>query len=398
MRSDTATNAEELPYNMTESVVYLDNHATTRLDPRVLEQILPYFCEEYGNPASLGHCFGRRAAEAVERARQQIADCLEADPREVCLTSGATEANNLAIRGVLQAAGPGSGLVTVAAEHPAVLDTAARMKRQGHEVIVLPVDNFGRCQTARLATALTPRTVLVSVMLASNEVGTINDLEEIGGLCRERNILLHTDAVQAVGRISVNFRALPVDLLSLSAHKLYGPKGVGALLIRRDRQRIRLTPQIDGGGHERGLRSGTLPVPQIVGFGAACALATREQHAEAARIAQLRDQLQERLQSTLDGVSVNGHPTARLPGNLNLSFAGVDGDALLAGLRRIAVSSGSACTTAHPEPSHVLRAMGVRDDLAAASLRFGLGRFNTADDIETAADEVAEVVNRLRGN
>ncbi|MCA9114095.1 MAG: cysteine desulfurase [Planctomycetaceae bacterium] len=382
---------------MAEQPVYLDNHATTRVDPRVLQEMLPYFCEEYGNPASISHSYGTRAAEAVEQARQQVADCVGASPREVIFTSGATEASNLALRGVLQAAGAGAGLVTDAAEHRAVLDPARKLKRQGFHLTVLPVDATGRLDPAQVATAITSETTLVSVILASNEVGTLNDLAAIGAICRERGVLLHTDAVQAVGTVPIDFRSLPVDLLSLSAHKFYGPKGTGALIVRRDRGRIRLVSQIDGGGHEQQLRSGTLAVPLIVGFGAACQLVQAEREADAARLGSLRDDLWRRLQQELDGLWLNGHPEYRLPGNLNVSFEGVDGDALLAGLKRIAVSSGSACTSHNPEPSHVLRAMGRSDTLTRASLRFGIGRFNTPAEIELAAAEVVETVRRLRG-
>jgi cysteine desulfurase len=374
----------------------MDNHATTRVDPRVLEAMLPFFGEYYGNAASVNHAFGWEAAEAVATARKQIAEVLNVDSRTLIFTSGATEANNLAIKGVLHSAGPGRHLVVGAAEHRSVLDAASRLKRGGYEVTVVPVDEDGMVEPARVAAAIQPQTVLVSVMLANNEVGTINPIAEIGRLCRERGVLLHTDAVQALGRVPMDPASLPVDLASFSAHKLYGPKGVGALYVRRGAPRIPLEPLLDGGGHERHLRSGTLPVPLIVGFGRACQIAGEALPDESARIAALRDRLWEGLQRAITRLVLNGHPERRLPGNLNVSFEGVDGEALMTGLKQIAVSSGSACTTADPEPSHVLRAMGRSDALTRASLRFGLGRFNTAEEVDMAVAEVASVVDRLR--
>ena len=376
--------------------VYLDHHATTPVDPRVLEAMLPFFGECYGNAASLNHAFGWEAAEAVKTARRQIADVLYVDARTLIFTSGATEANNLALKGVLHSAGSGKHLIVSAAEHRSVLDPAARLKRGGWEVTVLPEDEYGMVEPERVADAIQPNTVLVSVMLANNEVGTINPIAEIGRVCRERGVLLHTDAVQALGRVPVDLGSLPVDLASFSAHKLYGPKGVGALYVRRGEPRIHLEPLFDGGGHERHLRSGTLPVPLIVGFGAACEITGDALSEEHARIAALRDGLWEGLRRALDGVVLNGHPERRLPGNLNVSFERVDGEALMTGLKEIAVSSGSACTTADPEPSHVLRAMGRSDALTRASLRFGLGRFNTAEEVDLAVADVARVVSRLR--
>ena len=384
---------------MPDVPIYLDNHATTRVDPRVLDAMLPFFSERYGNAASINHAWGWDAAEAVETAREQLASFICVPPKSIVFTSGATEANNLALKGVLRA-GPQTSapphLITTAAEHRSVLDSADRLQRSGFQVTVLPVDEFGRVSPEQVAEAIQPQTVLVSVILANNEVGTLNRVPEVGRICRERGVLFHVDAVQALGRIDLDLHTLPVDLASFSAHKLYGPKGVGALYVRRGGRRIRLEPLLDGGGHERHLRSGTLPVPLIVGFGAACELAAASLNEEAVRIRALRDQLWQRLQTQLKGLTLNGHPTERLPGNLNVSFDGVDGEALMTGLRRIAVSSGSACTTADPEPSHVLRAMGRSDALTRASLRFGLGRFNTAEDVDIAVAEVAEVVKRLR--
>ncbi|HUG93133.1 MAG TPA: cysteine desulfurase family protein [Planctomycetaceae bacterium] len=376
--------------------VYLDNHATTRVDPRVLEAMLPFFAERYGNAASVNHAWGWDAAEAVEAARAQLASLMNVPPNGIVFTSGATEANNLALKGVLAAARRPAHLITTAAEHRSVLDPSDRLKRAGFDVTVLPVDEFARADPAQVADAIRPETVLVSVILANNEVGTINPLEEIGRVCRERSVLLHVDAVQALGKLPLDFGTLPVDLASVTAHKLHGPKGVGALYVRRGGRRIRLEPLLDGGGHERHLRSGTLPVPLVVGFGAACELAGQCLREEASRVGELRDRLWSGLCSALDGLVLNGHPADRLPGNLNVSFEGVDGEALMTGLTRIAVSSGSACTTADPEPSHVLRAMGRGDFLTRASLRFGLGRFNTSADVETAVEEVAAVVRRLR--
>jgi cysteine desulfurase len=378
-----------------DAPIYLDNHATTRTDPRVLAAMLPFFTEFYGNAASRTHAFGWQADEAVERGRAQVAELIHADAKEIVCTSGATESNNLALKG---AAGmyrrQGTHLITVQTEHRSVLDPCRRLQREGFEVTFLPVDSFGQISPAQVAEAITPRTILVSVMLANNEVGTLQPLAAIGKLCKERQVLLHTDATQAVGKIPVDVSALQVDLLSLSAHKMYGPKGIGALYVRRRDPHVRLEPLLDGGGHERGMRSGTLPVPLIVGLGAACALAQPAPSAEAICIGALRDRLQQGLTEALDECYLNGHPEERLPGNLNLSFAHVQGEALLMALKTLAVSSGSACTSASVEPSYVLRAMGVADDLAHSSIRFGLGRFNTADEIEYA---IAETVRAVRG-
>jgi cysteine desulfurase len=377
--------------------IYLDNHATTRTDPRVLEAMLPYFTDHYGNAASV-HPFGQDAAGAVDEARGHVANLIGAEPREIVFTSGATESDNLAIKGVAHLyRRQGNHVVTVQTEHRAVLDPCRRLQRDGFRVTFLPVDEFGRVSPAQVAEALTPETILVSVMLANNEVGTLQPLASLGRLCKERRVLLHTDATQAVGKVPVDVNVLGVDLLSLSAHKLYGPKGVGALYVRRRDPHVRLEPQMDGGGHERGLRSGTLPVPLVVGFGAACALAGETMADEAGRVRALRDRLHAGLRAALPDCRLNGHPDERLPNNLNLSFPHVHGEALLMALNRtVAVSSGSACTSASVEPSYVLRAMGVPDELAHASIRFGLGRFNTAEEIDYVIDEVPRVVRHLR--
>jgi cysteine desulfurase len=376
--------------------IYLDHHATTPVDPRVLDAMLPYFREKFGNAASVNHPFGWEAAKAVDTAREQIASLLRTESRCLIFTSGATEANNLAIKGVLQAAPPGSHVVTTAAEHRSVLDPVRRLARRGTAVTIVDVDSFGRINCETIAKAIRPNTVLVSTIWANNEVGSLNPIRELSELCRDRGVLFHTDAVQAVGKIEIDLAESPIDLLSASAHKLYGPKGVGVLFVRRGPKPIPIEPLLDGGGHEQRLRSGTLAVPLIVGFGAACRIAGEEMSAESTRLAQLRDRLWGGLRDVIDGVLLNGHPTERLPGNLNVSFERVDGEALMTGLSGIAVSSGSACTSADPEPSHVLRAMGRSDALTRASLRFGLGRTTTAPEIDTAIYAVVAAVRRLR--
>jgi cysteine desulfurase len=383
---------------MLHKPVYLDNHATTRTDPRVVQAMLPYFTEHYGNAASTSHRFGWEAAEAVDRAREQIATALGASPREIIFTSGATESNNLAIKGVaLAAQRRGKHLITAASEHKAVLDPVKRLGREGWEVTVVPCDGHGRIWPEEIERAFTDRTVLVSVMAASNEVGTLNPIEKIGHLCHERGAVFHTDAAQAVGKVPLDVASGAIDLLSISGHKVYAPKGIGVLYVRRSDPPIRLTALSDGGGHERGLRSGTLPVPLIVGLGLALEIAMREQAEEAARLSKLRDRLFEGIQGRVSDVRLNGHPVDRLPGNLNLSFEGVDGEALMMAMRDVAVSSGSACSAANPEPSHVLLAMGLSEDMARASLRFGLGRFTTPEEVDFAAQEVGGAVERLRG-
>lgn len=390
---------------MASPVIYLDHHATTPCDARVVDAMLPYFSQWYGNAASIGHQFGREAQTAVDAARSHVASLIGADPRETVFTSGATEANNLALKGLVSPLLRGTDrprphVITSAAEHRAVLDPVRRLERCGADVTVLPVDTYGRVSPEQVAEAVTPQTVIVSIMLANNEIGTLNPVAEIAAAVRRVNAraVIHCDAVQAAGRIPIDWTAIDVDLLSLSAHKMYGPKGVGALLVRRGRRRIPLEPLLDGGGHENHLRSGTLPVPLIVGFGEACRIARNEISTETDRLRTLRDRLWEHLSENLDGLTRNGHPTQSLPGNLNVSFAGVDGDALLNAMTDIAVSSGSACTSADPEPSHVLRAIGRNDQLTRASLRFGIGRFNTADEIDVAAGFVIAQVNRLRSS
>ena len=377
--------------------IYLDHHATTPVDPRVLDAMLPYFTEKFGNAASISHRFGWDAGEAVDRAREQVASSLGADAREIVFTSGATEANNLAIKGVAAAhARKGKHLVCSAVDHKAVLDPMRRLAREGFELTVVPCDETGFVNPGAVAEAIRPDTILVSVIAANNEVGTINPIADIGRVCKDRGVLFHTDAVQAVGKIPVDVGAWNVDLLSLSAHKVYGPKGIGALYVRRRDPQVRLLPLFDGGGHERGMRSGTLAVPLIVGLGEALAIAGRELHEESARLAALRDHLHAGIAERVPEIRLNGHPTFRLPGNLNLSFAYVDGEALMMAMRDVAVSSGAACTSADPEPSHVLMALGLDDDTARASLRFGLGRFTTLEEIDFAVTTVAEAVSRLR--
>jgi cysteine desulfurase len=377
--------------------VYLDNHATTRTDPRVVEAMIPYFTELYGNSASVSHRFGWAAAEAVERAREQVARAIGAETREIVFTSGATESNNLAVKGAARASRRrGNHLVTCVAEHKAILDPIKRLAREGWETTIVPCDEYGRISAQSVAAALTDRTVLVSIMAANNEVGTINPIAEIGRLCHERGVLFHTDAAQAIGKIPLDVNSAGIDLLSLSAHKIYGPKGIGALYVRRHDPQVRLEPLVDGGGHERGLRSGTVAVPLVVGLGLAIETAVRECPDESIRILELRERLHEGIARRVPAIRLNGPPDERLPGNLNLSFADVDGEALMMAMRDVAVSSGSACSAASPEPSHVLLAMGLDEDSARASLRFGLGRFTTAEEIDFAIEAVAAAVARLR--
>jgi cysteine desulfurase len=379
--------------------IYMDHNATTPVDARVLEAMLPYFTEEFGNAASKSHGFGWRAQEAVEAARGEVARLIGASGREIVWTSGATESDNLAVKGAARfhaAAGKGRHLVTCRTEHKAVLDSAKALERAGFEVTLLDVEPDGRLDPARVRAALRPDTILVSVMHANNETGVVHPIAEVGAICHEAGVLFHCDAAQSVGKIPVDVEALGVDLLSLSAHKVYGPKGIGALWVRRRPARARLLAEIDGGGHERGLRSGTLNVPGIVGFGKAAELARVEGPAEAARLAPLRDRLEAGLTAGLGGVTVNGSREHRLPGTLNVSFDGVEGEALMMAVRDVAVSAGSACTSAALEPSYVLRAMGVSDVLAHASLRFGLGRSTTADEVDHAARRFVEKVEHLR--
>jgi len=376
--------------------IYMDCHSTTPVDPRVLDAMLPYFKGEFGNASSKSHSFGWRAEEAVEAARAQVAALIGATPRELVWTSGATESNNLAIKGVARFyQQKGRHLVTVATEHKAVLDSMHALERDGWTVTVLPVAGDGRIDPAAVKAALRPDTTLVSVMHANNETGVIQPIEEIGAITRAAGVPFHCDAVQSAGKIPFDVERAQVDLASLSAHKLYGPKGVGALYVRR-KPRVRLVAQMDGGGHERGFRSGTLNVPGIVGFGEACQLAGTEREAEAARVLALRERLRHGLEAGLDLVTLNGSLQHRLPGNLNLSFAYVEGEALMMAIKDVAVSSGSACTSASLEPSYVLRAMGVADDLAHSSIRFGLGRFTTAEEVDFVVGLVIAKVKKLR--
>ena len=377
--------------------IYLDNHATTPVDPRVLDAMLPYFKEVFGNAASRNHSFGWEAEEAVEKGRKQIASLIGATAKEIVFTSGATESNNLAIKGVAQMyAERGNHIITAASEHKAVLDTCKHLEKDGCRVTYLPLKADGLIDLDMLKESFTDKTILVSIMYANNEIGVVQPIREIGKMCKERGILFHTDAVQAAGKIPVNVIADNIDLASFSAHKMYGPKGVGALYVRRKSPRVQLTAQMDGGGHERGMRSGTLNIPGIVGFGEAAAIAQREMAEESAKLQALRDRLRDRLMSELDEVFINGSWEHRLPHNLNISFAYVEGESLLMGINDIAVSSGSACTSATLEPSYVLKALGMGDDLAHSSIRFGIGRFNTQEEVDYVAARVIEVVQKLR--
>jgi len=375
--------------------IYLDNHATTPLDPRVLEAMLPYLSERYGNAASRSHSFGWEAAKAVDQARDSVASLLGAAPGEIIFTSGATESDNLAIKGIAEACRErGRHIITAVTEHKAVLDCCKHLELLGFEVTYLAVQSDGLINMDELRRALRADTILVSLMAANNETGVLQSVDEIGAICREREIAFHTDAAQAAGKIPLNVRKRNIDLLSVSAHKLYGPKGVGVLYVRKN-PALQLTAQMDGGGHEHGLRSGTLNVPGIVGLGKACELAQKEMPEESCRIAGLRNRLNEKL-SKLAGVRVNGSMEHRLPGNLNVSFEGINGEDLLTAIDDVAVSSGAACTSAHIEPSYVLKALGVSDELAQASIRFGIGRFNTQPEIDYVADRVTDAVTQLR--
>ena len=381
-----------------QTPVYLDHHATTPVDPRVLEAMLPYFGPKFGNAASRSHRFGWEAEKAVERARQQVASLIGAEAREIVFTSGATESNNLALKGMMEAAANrGNHVVTMETEHRAVLDPIAHLGRQGAATTILQPQPDGRLDLEQLRAAIRPETVVVSVMYANNEIGVVQPVREIGAVCRERGVVLHCDAAQAVGKDNFQVEDQNIDFMSFTAHKLYGPKGIGALYIRR-RSQVRLTAQMDGGGHEFGYRSGTLNVPAIVGFGAACAICAEESEAEARRIRTLRDTLLEKLQRELDGVAVNGSIEHRLAGNLNVTFADVDASALLMSLPDIAVSTGSACSSAVPAPSHVLLALGLSPEAARGSVRLGLGRFNTEEEIDFAAGRIIEAVRKLRSS
>ena len=377
--------------------IYMDNNSTTRTDPRVVEAMLPYFTEQFGNAASRSHAFGWEAEAAVEEARDQIAGLIGATGKEVIFTSGATEATNLALKGAAAMyRKKGNHLITQATEHKATLDTCKRLERDGYQVTYLPVDKHGQVHAEQVREALTDRTILVSIMAANNEIGTLHPIRDIGRLCKEKGVLFHTDAVQAAGKVPLDVNDVGADLVSLSAHKMYGPKGIGCLYVRKKDPRVRLEPQIDGGGHERGMRSGTLPVPLIVGFGAAADLARREMAEESKRTFALRERLRKGIMDKLPETYLNGHPDERLPGNANISFAYVEGEGLMMGIKDVAVSSGSACTSASLEPSYVLRALGVGDELAHSSIRFGIGRFNTEEEVDFVADLVVREVSRLR--
>jgi len=382
---------------MVKLPIYMDNHATSPMDPRVFDAMRPYFLEQFGNAASRNHSFGWQAEEAVERARKQIAELIGANPKEIVFTSGATESNNLALKGVAEMyAERGNHIITAATEHKAVLDTCKRLEKEGLRVTYLPVQQNGIVDLDMLRGAITDKTILISIMYANNEIGVLQPIAEIGKIAKEKGILFHTDATQAVGKVPVNVIKDNVDLMSLSGHKMYGPKGVGGLYVRRRNPRVQLTAQMDGGGHERGMRSGTLNVPGIVGLGEACALCQKEMAEEARRLGYLRDKLKDRLLAQLDEVYINGTMEHRLPNNLNISFAYVEGESLLMGINDVAVSSGSACTSATLEPSYVLKALGAGDDLAHSSIRFGLGRFNTEEEVDYVAEKVVDVVKKLR--
>ena len=383
---------------MLKKPVYMDNHATTRVDSRVLDAMLPYFTEKYGNAASRNHSFGWEAEEAVDHSRNQIAALIGAKSKEIIFTSGATESDNLAIKGVVEFyKDKGNHIVTCVTEHKAVLDSCRALERAGKATVTyLPVDKYGMVDPDAVRRAITDKTVLITIMWANNEIGTIHPIAEIGRIAKEKGVIFHCDAVQAIGKVPVDVEKAGIDLASISAHKIYGPKGVGALYVRSKGPRVRLTPQMDGGGHERGMRSGTLNVTGIVGLGAACEIAGKEMPEEARRLIELRSQLQAGLFERLDEIYVNGHPTERLPGNLNVSFAYVEGESLLMGINDIAVSSGSACTSATLEPSYVIRALGIDDELAHSSIRFGLGRFNTLEEVDYVTERVSKEVKRLR--
>ncbi len=380
-----------------ELPIYLDYAATCPMDPRVVDKMLPYFTQTYGNAASRTHAFGWAAEEAVENARKELAITIHADAKEIVWTSGATESDNLAIKGVAEYLhGQGNHIVTVVTEHKAVLDTCKHLERNGFEVSYLPVDDEGLVRPEQVEQAITPKTILVSVMFANNETGIVQPIADIGRICRERKVLFHTDAVQAFGKIPIDVDAMNIDLMSLSAHKIYGPKGMGGLYVRRRKPRVRIAPQVHGGGHERGNRSGTLNVPGIVGFGEAVRIARETMASESARILELREYLRKRLESEIPDVRVNGSLDHHLPGTLNVSFAYVEGESLLMGLKDVAVSSGSACTSASLEPSYVLRAMGLDDELAHSSLRISIGRFTTREQLDFVADQLKTQVARLR--
>ena len=377
--------------------IYMDYHATTPLDPRVLDAMLPYFKDKFGNAASRNHSFGWAAEEAVENARAQVAGLIGATPKEIVFSSGATESDNLMIKGAAEAnRSKGNHIITQVTEHKAVLDTCKRLESQGYEVTYLPVRHDGCVNASDVRSVITPKTILITVMYANNEIGVIQPIGEIGKIAKECGVLFAVDGAQAAGKIPIDVQADNVDLLSLTAHKMYGPKGVGALYVRRRNPRVQIGAIIDGGGHERGMRSGTLNVPGIVGLGKACEIAQREMAEESRRVSGFRDRLKSGLEAKLEGVQINGSLEHRLPSNLNMSFSYVDGESLLMGINDVAVSSGSACTSATPEPSYVLKAIGVDEDLAHSSIRFGLGRFSTQEEVDYVTDKIVQVVSKLR--
>jgi len=378
--------------------IFMDNHSTTPVDPRVLEEMLPYFTTKFGNAASRSHAFGWVAEEAVDYARERIAKLIGAQSeKEIVFTSGATESDNLALKGVYEFyKDKGNHIITCVTEHKAILDTCKRLEKDGAQVTYLNVDKTGRVDPDDVRKAITDKTILVSIMLANNEIGTVHPIEEIGKITREKGVLFHSDAVQGIGKIDFDVQKMNIDLASITAHKMYGPKGVGALYVRRNKPRVRLVAQMDGGGHERGNRSGTLNVPGIVGFGKAAQIMIDEGKAESVRLAALRDRLKKRIEDKIEETYLNGHPVHRLPGNLNISFNFVEGEGMMMAIKDVAVSSGSACTSASLEPSYVLRALGVGDELAHSSIRFGLGRFNTEEEVDWVANLVTEKVKHLR--
>ncbi len=377
--------------------IYMDYHATTPVDPRVLEAMMPFFTEKFGNAASRNHPFGWEAEEAVEAARKQVADLIGANPKEIIFTSGATESNNLAIKGAAEMyREKGNHIITCVTEHKAVIDTCKKLEKQGLRVTYLPVQKDGRISLDDLRAAINDKTILITIMTANNEIGVIQPIAEIGAIAKEKGILFHTDGVQAVGKVPFDVTALKVDLVSISGHKIYGPKGVGALYVRRRNPRVLLAEQISGGGHERGMRSGTLNVTGIVGLGKAAELCKQEMVKDTERLSQLRDRLNAQLHKSLDEIYINGSMEHRLPHNLNISFAYVEGESLLMGINDVAVSSGSACTSASLEPSYVLKALGAGDDLAHSSIRFGLGRWTTDEEVDYVVDKLTKVVRRLR--
>jgi cysteine desulfurase len=382
---------------MVKIPIYMDNNSTTRVDPRVVEAMIPFFTDHFGNAASRSHAFGWEAEKAVEEARGQVAGLIGAGAKEIIFTSGATESDNLALKGVAQMyKKKGNHVITQVTEHKAILDACKRLEKEGFQVTYLPVDKFGQVTADQVRAAMTDKTILVTIMAANNEIGTLQPIKAIGKLCKEKGVLFHTDAVQAIGKVPINVDEMGIDLLSLTAHKIHGPKGIGALYVRKKDPRVRLEPQIDGGGHERGMRSGTLPVPMIVGLGKACEIERTEGPEEAKWLYRLRERLRKGIMDRLPDSYLNGHPDERLPGNANISFAYVEGEGLMMGIKDVAVSSGSACTSASLEPSYVLRALGVGDELAHSSIRFGLSRFNTEEEVDFVIDHVVREVNRLR--